>query len=151
MSLLTKRKQYSTIHYSVERLKNLKPHPRGTMKNFKLVFWLLVAATVVASIVFAAYPQVRLGTVIATIILAAILLVNRFIEPRWNLNDRQRDIESRLRMPAGITLIALVFIVMIGENGFETLSGSLQVGLISVIFVFAAYGMLFPKKLKKKD
>jgi preprotein translocase subunit SecF len=121
------------------------------MKNFKLVFWLLVAATVVASIVFAAYPQVRLGTVIATIILAAILLVNRFIEPRWNLNDRQRDIESRLRMPAGITLIALVFIVMIGENGFETLSGSLQVGLISVIFVFAAYGMLFPKKLKKKD
>lgn len=121
------------------------------MKNFKMAFWLLVAATVAASIIYAAYPQVRLATVIATIILAAILLVNRLIDPRWDLSDRQREIETRWRIPAAAALTAFVLIVTIGETGFRTVSGTLQVALLCVIVCLAAYYFFFPKKAKKKD
>lgn len=121
------------------------------MKNFTMGFWLLVAATVAASIIYAAYPQVRLATVIAAIILVAILVVNRFIDPRWDLSDRQREFERRWRIPAAAALTAFVLIVTIGENGFRTVSGTLQVALLCVIVCLAAYYFFFPKKAKKKD
>lgn len=153
---MTNRKYFGIVLYSVDRSTEEPTNPvlcEGKMKkqHFTMAFWIFVAVTVAASVIYALYPWFRMGAVLATIILASILLFNRIRAPRWDLNDQQRVRESQLIRPAAATLAALVCIVMIGESGFESISGALTVWLLFALFCLAVFYVVKPKKLKKKD
>jgi hypothetical protein len=92
-----------------------------------LMAWLFLALGLVM-VIYASYSEIRTILIIGVAILLAILIGNRLDDPRWNLNDRQRRREDQLKMPAVVAVATLLIFVTIGENGFESLSNSLQVG-----------------------
>lgn len=112
------------------------------MKQMRLVFLAVLFLTMLAGAVYGAYPTVRTLAFIAAATLGSIFLVNRFIEPRWGLTDNQRATENRIRIPAIVSIFALIGILSIGESGFENLSGALTMWLVGIILI-AGIGSLF--------
>lgn len=105
------------------------------MKQLRVAFLAILFGTMVFGAIYGAYPKVLTVAIIATAALGCIILVNRFIEPRWGLTDIQRATENRLRFPAIVSMFVVIGLVSIGENGFENLSGSFMMWLAAIILI----------------